>query len=1366
MKKVPTYSLLAAYAAVGIDARWQIKALSSSDSVRSISDGKEFIIPVYVEYHDSKYAFANGGFANDQEKYESDDSKLFWILSKYTQELSSVHSDDLPWTFDAHYRGRDTSYFKHTKDEPLRGGNLILSSSGVDYFWEGDEFACQAITIKGTAGDNTFSDAKASNKCTFFEAREYCHRHGGELLLPDEYFWEYFIKPMCATSHEKGKDANILKTGLTSGVKYWLNIQKVYSDHPDNKIGNIRTTATVHLHNLFGEKNTYTGINKSLNLVGLSKLNEPQDNYSADVLKFRNYYEYLINRDSSNHYVREDLASTAFELLANHEMIGVWDSDSRLKDPSGTKRSQHEYAMEINRLRNNNQLLDLNMSYLSRQLKANGAVSQACSTFTCNDSNNKDLQDFPCDLNNIRPLCMTKEFLRPHSDCPVNLDITHCGDNVQEVLMESVWNLVHESKKLAAWGLPNGATGALAAAKTTIDGVEYTMNINYVEVVNALINKRVKKYLVDNNEPDTTDAAVDAWLEGENKKKLQLYINCMGTFDATKGTDGMWVIDDKDAVAICEQYNYQYVCAADYDAVGADKLAVLTRAADVTQVTLTSDTKVGAADDTTCTSWYVRNHKANCQHPNDRNSCVVKCECADCNAPEHDTSVTMTTNKIYTETPAVADDELKPLIQITEYTLECPVDYTMTSTAYDAHINKATNADNCKTHSLVVKCKDKEDPTSDAQILPFYTAGRTEALSNTARALYIWKTDGTKGPEITASALKEDLKCIPVPCAKPTAILNTNNNAHVNAASAVLPDDAAWVGKESTYYPEAGKNQIVDGVHFAQCNAGFCGKVNYQCDAVCPLAWSYVATGCVPATCNTPSKDGILFEADPTVAGKWYASAIGVNNVLEDNGVAVANKHPVQCDAAELAAKTGLDAAACGVDVNLALLEVKPLKCKFTPDTVPNLCPASQGLQEVTVPITKLVGEEMTTCQCLPGWKKVSGSCTSTCTNPGGDVIKGLGVPTVVTCQCEPPSCPKPADIPHGKPTWLGRNANPSPMGTPIARGAWDNADWDNNGVDVDQKPKEHDWVSYKCDQGYELRYTDNDEVATIAGCARQCYLPNNHCGDVAKTNWASDESFWPILDPLNCYCAPKICAPPVDATPGANHQWDLNSAGQTDADTIKSKSYFPVAGFNTIDVKCNSGFLFSGSSPDVLNCGVGNPTAWTSPSSVCKNHACKDPRQAGVANSYYAASLNLDHTCASKDQAHKGGENDAWVDKANFAADIVFAADANNDWAYTLEGQFAGAKIKEQQAATMVNGSKYRVYCKKGFMPYFNSAVVMSNGQTGPSQANHFDCTCNNGQWVCNYVCRCDGFCDDWNKKFADLMDGIPVPKSLDPKP
>ena len=1360
MKSVPTYSLLAAYAAVGIDARWQIKALSSSNSVRSISDGKEFIIPVYVQYHDPKYNAADGGFANDKEKYESDDSQLYWILSKYTQELSSMHdtAGEIPWSFDAHYRGRDTSYFKHTSDEALRGGNLILSSTGVDYFWEGDELACQAITITGAGA----SDDQASNKCTFFEAREYCHRHGGELLLPDEYFWEYFIKPMCATSHAQGKDANILKTGLTSGVKYWLNIQKVYSDDK-HEVGNIRTTATVHLHNLFGEDNTYTGINHALNLVGLSPLGQTQD----PTIKTNNYYEYLINRDSTNHYVREDVASSDFKLLSKHQMIGVWDANSRLKDGQGNKRSQHEYAVEINRLRNNGALLDLNMAYLSRQLKDGGVVSQPCTAFTCNDSNNKDLQDFACEHNNIRPLCMTKEFLRPHSDCPVNLDIKHCGDNVQEVLMESVWNLVHESKKLAAWGLPEGATGAAAAATTTIDGVTYTMNINYVEIVNALINKRVKKYLADTQQV-STDAAVLTWLAGENKKKLQLYTNCMGTFDDTKGDDGMWVITDADAVAICEQYNYQYVCAADYDAVNADKLQVLTRAADVSQVTLTSDTKIGAADGS-CTSWYVRNHKANCNY-SDRNACVTKCQCNACDAPEHDDSVTLTTTRVYTETPAVADDELKPLIDITQYTFSCPVDYTMTSTAYDAQINKATNNDGCKQHSLVVKCMDKKDPKSDAQILPFYTADQTEAKSNTARALYIFDKDGNQGAEILdATVLKNDLKCIPVPCGKPTSILNTNNNANVNAASAVLPDDAAWVGKESTYYPEAGKNQIVDGVHFAQCNPGFCGKVNYQCDAVCPLAWSYVSTGCSPATCNTPSKDGILFEADPQVVGKWYASAIGVNNVLTDNGNEVANKYPVECDPADLAAKTGLDAAACGVDVNLAKLEVKPLQCKFTPGTVPNICPASKGLQEVTVPITKFVGEEMTTCQCLPGWKKISGSCTSTCTNPGGDVIKGLGIPTVVTCQCEPPSCPEPADIPHGKPTWLGRNAAPAPMGTAIARGAIDNADWDNNGVDVNQKPMEHDWVSYKCDQGYELRYTDNDAVATIAGCARQCYLPNNHCGDVAKTNWASDESFYPILDPLNCYCAPKICAPPVDSTPGANHQWDLNSVGQPDADTIKSKNYFPVAGFNTIDVECNSGFLFSGSSPDVLNCGLNNPTAWTSPTSVCKNHACKDPRQAGVANSYYAASLNLDHTCASKDQAHKGGENDAWVDKTDFALadkNIIFAADGNNDWHYTLEGQFAGAKIKEQQTATMINGSKYRVYCKKGFKPYFNAAVVMSNGQTGPSKSDNFDCTCNNGQWVCNYVCRCDGFCDDWNKKFADLMDGIPVPKSLDPKP
>ena len=349
---------------------------------------------------------------------------------------------------------------------------------------------------------------------------------------------------------------------------------------------------------------------------------------------------------------------------------------------------------------------------------------------------------------------------------------------------------------------------------------------------------------------------------------------------------------------------------------------------------------------------------------------------------------------------------------------------------------------------------------------------------------------------------------------------------------------------------------------------------------------------------------------------------------------------------------------------------------------------------------------------------------------------------TCVAVPC-PVGCPKPADIPHGTPKWLGRDAAINSV--PIARGELGGNEWDAR-IDIDKNPRLHDWVSYECDADYELRYTDDDSVASIAGCARQCYIPRNDCGNVAKPNWADDASTYPILDPLNCYCAPKLCNKPDDTTPGAQHKFFTE---KETADEIKAFTYYPVSGFNTLDVECKAANALASAPSETLTCNLG----WTSPSSTCKNHACPDPR--AKVGTYWAKSANVAHTCASLDQAHLGGENDAWVPKAD--ASIIFAdVDTFANWPFTLEGEFSGTKIKEQQTATMLNGSKYRFTCKKGFSPYMNADNLMKFGRTTPSASQSFDCVCNNGQWVCNEYCRCDGFCDKFAQDYNTLVKNI----------
>ena len=139
---------------------------------------------------------------------------------------------------------RNTEYFNQTNQE-FKGWIALASGTGLTIQWEGDLEAC--TVIKDTS-------SHSNQECTFDNANEYCHRHGGELFVPDMYYWKYFFNPLC--DFQEATSSNPFQATF-SNQDYWINARRIIFG---NKI-NIKTSSSWHLFNQLNSNNVYTGWN-------------------------------------------------------------------------------------------------------------------------------------------------------------------------------------------------------------------------------------------------------------------------------------------------------------------------------------------------------------------------------------------------------------------------------------------------------------------------------------------------------------------------------------------------------------------------------------------------------------------------------------------------------------------------------------------------------------------------------------------------------------------------------------------------------------------------------------------------------------------------------------------------------------------------------------------------------------------------------------------------------------------------------------------------------------------------------------------------------------------------------------------------
>ena len=527
------------------------------------SDGKDLVVGVAVHKIDPKYNW-NDTTNHSQPDYQSADAQFFNILdmsisatleSRYACDpslsdysfnvISNNSSQDTSQNesmnqreFSAHYIGQKTNYFNKSDGEKaeLKGGNLLISTGNVHYFWEGDPEACANIEINGYDIDDP---NYKRGICTFEKAREYCHRHGGELILPDQYFWKYIFHPMCngATGNvHQFAHANVFGDTLTN-TNFWINLQKI----PIIELGDWRidTTAKIHFFSLLDHKNNqYVGTN-----------------FDNQLLYYNQTMQTLIDSIDDPDY--SDVMRNRF----GNDLDDDGNPLDRSRKIDDSELSQTEYARLISNMVDhaveNNSPFDTNMQFMTKKLRANG-FGQRCMSLQCQvlaeeniEIQEPALNDETCDNNNNLPLCITEPLIHQSRVCPGQImqsnEDPQCGDNVYQLLVGSLWGALDRESEIYVWGKPYGKSMKKPMASYNDEMFE----TNAILTIREILMTKFNGWKANNS----FDGSLEEFLSSHEKSNVLLYTNCMGEFDRQLNK---WSLADENTRNYCSRYGYVY----------------------------------------------------------------------------------------------------------------------------------------------------------------------------------------------------------------------------------------------------------------------------------------------------------------------------------------------------------------------------------------------------------------------------------------------------------------------------------------------------------------------------------------------------------------------------------------------------------------------------------------------------------------------------------------------------------------------------------------------------------------------------------------------------------------------------------------
>lgn len=245
-----------------------------------------------------------------------------------------------------------------------------------------------------------------------------------------------------------------------------------------------------------------------------------------------------------------------------------------------------------------------------------------------------------------------------------------------------------------------------------------------------------------------------------------------------------------------------------------------------------------------------------------------------------------------------------------------------------------------------------------------------------------------------------------------------------------------------------------------------------------------------------------------------------------------------------------------------------------------------------------------------------------------------------------------------------------------------------------------------------------------------------------------------PTLDALQCYCKPVQCTivqPPTVCTNKEQYLFkDKLSVGKLD-------TYYYGQVDRTIPMQCstNDGYFNVGFGtgkwqvPQTMN-PVGKPGTCVynlgAATHACEKPACPDPRLVlGAAylkstyatlDSFYVHKVNATTSVVQKDMEWvvKSAIKDRYAGNL-FTTPLVTVAETAVP---AFGAGIANGLLKQRCPVKTVIGTKARFHCCKN-----HSAFTYGSSKAGPAKTklSYFDCSCEDGAWVCTSFCQCNDF-------------------------
>ena len=1297
-----------------------------------IANGNEKIFPISVNDASSDNPVTKNSLA----------AQFYYLIDSYVGQMSNVYGAN--FKYEAHYAGAPTEYSLPASGASTKEWNLITGNSAAHITWEGDYDACRDIS-KYDHNGNFLPNGNPNNVCTFNNAVEYCHRHGGELFLPDEFYLDFIFIPLCREEKTYANDIPGLRADAISTYShqnYWLNMKRIENPLAANNYNYI-TSAAFHFFSRFNSNNVYKGWDVN---------NQPKDDavQTSDVI---DNYEYLLFRSPANSQ-QAIYVPVPFDQPQWHDYLSALDNNNQPARRTFTDMTQHAAAM------NNNNNDDLNMAYIVDHMLADGGVSNNCRNILCQDTvadiTDIQIQDVPCESQGqVRPICIIQDAFNQQVVCPNEIlntvtDKGHCGDNVQKFLVSTMfgrlnplnnqnglpvrihgWNSDHDDFNQGE-GLSNEQSNARGT----------NMDYNHIKLLRSLVQG-----LGDQN-----------LAQSINIPALDMYVNCMGTWTESNTNPGKFAFIQQDATirAVCSHPDHGFVYRQDNDFI------------DVVSDTTLASTTISNTRSTSCPC-----------------SCGLDMQLADINAANGGRAIADNVNNHVQKFCCAPGYEFVPNV------------------GYENYHRVQTSATNtCTRECVEVHCRD-EYPRSSAQRIPFWSRpqGALEGYATEANYRRIWHhNDNARSDHADQTRIQGTCQVIACPNPPGTPVGTTL----VSGTKAEY-----FIGDSLTYSCSGGNtcggithtcvvnnfnNLNNNNINSCQSSGTWTSSGNCSPITCTPVstvnAEQVFGTITIGQTYSVTCLSGFVAFRGGVATGSRVATTTcngdgsiinNINNNFNNNFCSVPDVHDITCEPIFCTAPANnfgtilsgnlnqnqyavgstvtyaCDGNTCGTRTATCTVTNNGFSASFTSpfgSCVPKYCnpPALNGLVQLVSQGTVVHGSSHVV-RCPAGYEMIGADgsvigsnsanivCdTSALTGSCNDVNGACCSTTMqvdVSCRELPPDCPIPEDIPHG----FRRYSTIAPNGVNFFNNNFAN-NLNNALVFNDNRRLQiGEWVGYDCDQNYDLVFTHNDQPARADQCWRQCYNPIElECGGVdADPNYSRINPI-AVLDPLNCYCRPRPCPQITDAILGGQHSFVDPS--------VVNQVHWPTPGFNSVDVECAGGISENAgeANTETLTC---NWNGWTSPGS-CVSIGCPNPRN--HAGDFYAPGLNLQHTCRAQDEilldpTIVGGPGFINIDDSERTnGNVIIWAESETFNFFTARHHQAVFKTQNTDGtiATVTNGATARFFCKKGFKPYYNADVALNDGKFTSRDADNFACTCEDGIWNCNMHCRCEGYCVD----------------------